>query len=102
MQRKDPMLPKSDELLQAEQDAANALDAYFHSGYGLQAMISRETGLAPPILSRMAKGRQPIPLEQAILIELASNGELRVETLCPSCAPLLVQFMLARAAKQST
>lgn len=91
-----PPMPKSPELQQAEQDAAEMLYAYFRRDYGVQARVSRDTGLNAAALSNMGKGRYPISLEHAMLIETASNGELQAEKLCPSGAAVLGSFLRTR------
>lgn len=93
-----PPPPKSPELIEAEEAAAYALSAYFSRGFGVQAKLSRDTGIEPSTLSKMGKGTGPISLEQAILIDVATDGELRAEFLCPSRADLLARFVLHRAA----
>jgi DNA-binding transcriptional regulator YdaS (Cro superfamily) len=92
-----PGAEKSPDTLQAEQEAAEALTVYFERGLGHQAMLVRATGIPAPVLCKMGKGRYPVSLEQAMLIDLASNGELKAEQLCPSRAALLATFMLQRA-----
>lgn len=95
-----PSAPKSDEILQAEKAAAEALNAYFDSGYGVQAMMVRDTGIPAPVLTKMRKpGNYPISLEHAMLMEMASNGELTAELLCPARAELLARFLNTRAKK---
>lgn len=90
---------KTPELQAAEAAGANALAAYFQSGFGVQAQLSRDTGIAPPALSRMSKGTNTIMITSALLIEVATKGALPAELLCPSKADLLSRFMLTRAAK---
>lgn len=96
-----PPSPKSPELLQAEQDAAKALAAYFRRDFGIQAQMARETGLGAAALSKMSKLRGPISMEQAILMDLASNGELSAEMLCPARADVIGRFLLSRAGKSA-
>jgi hypothetical protein len=43
----------------------------------------------------------PISLEQAMLIELASDGKLEAVMLCPSRADLITRFLLARENKSA-
>lgn len=83
-------------LVQAEQHASEALYNYFRGGHGVQARISRETGIEAPALSKMGKGA-PISFEHAILLDVATGSQLRAEMLCPSRADLLSRFMLTRA-----
>lgn len=97
---KKPVPPKPDELVQAEQAAVEALAAYFNRDRGLQAQMSRDTGMTPTTLSKMGKGENPISLEQAFLIEAASGGELRAEMLCPSRKELICSWVQARVADQ--
>lgn len=81
---------------EAEQAARQMLYNYFRSYHGAQAILSRETGIAAPILSRMANQNETIALEYAMRIEVASAGKLRAELLCPSGAELLQRFLLNR------
>lgn len=97
----NPHPPKSPELLQAEHEAAEALRNYFYRGLGVQAKMARDTGLNPAVLSKMGKGKGPISIEQAMLIEAASNGELLAEKLCPSRAELIQQVFQARVTRQT-
>lgn len=93
-----PKPPKPAELVKAEEEACAALREFFSRDLGLQAQMARDTGVSPAILSRMGKGRQCISIEHAMLIELASRGELRAEQLCPARADILGRFLLQRAA----
>lgn len=95
-----PCAPKSDEVLQLEKVAAAALDTYFNSGYGVQAMVARDTGIPAPMLTKMRKGTYPVGLEQALLLEMASGGELQAGMLCPSRADLIEYFLQLRAGSQ--
>jgi DNA-binding transcriptional regulator YdaS (Cro superfamily) len=89
-----PQSEKPADLVQAEQAANAALRTYFRRDVGVQASVARATGIKPPVLSRMSnQPGYPISLEQAILIEVATNGELQAPALCPSRATLLAQFM---------
>lgn len=92
---------KKPELQQAEQAAAEALHNYFYRGLGVQARMARATGINPSALSKMGYGG-PISLEQAMLIEVASNGELSAAMLCPSRAELIEKFLGIQVAKTST
>ena len=91
-----PVPPKAPELIAAEQAAQEALRRYFRRELGMQAMVARETGIAPAALSRMAKHGEVISLEHALRIELATGGELRAEALCPSRAGIVNQFLRMR------
>lgn len=88
---------KSPELQRAEEEAGAALRDFFARDLGVQAQLARDSGLAPAVLSRMGKGRHPISVEQAMRIEIASQGALRVEQLCPARAEVLGRFLLHRA-----
>lgn len=93
----NPVPPKSPELVAAEKVAQESLRAYFRRELGVQAMIARDTGIAPPMLSRMAKHGETISLENALRIEVATGGALRTEMLCPARANLIDQFLHLRA-----
>lgn len=57
-----------------------ALDTYLKQ-HGNSAKLSRLTGLTPPTISRMKTGRMEVTLRSAMMIELATNGDLRAEEL---------------------
>jgi DNA-binding transcriptional regulator YdaS (Cro superfamily) len=67
---------------------------------GRQAELARISGLLPGTLSNMANHpTHGINLEAAMILEVATSGELPAEALCPSGAKLLERFFLTRAAK---
>lgn len=96
----NPPQPKSPDLVAAEKAAQEALRKYFRRELGMQALIARQTGIAPPILSKLAKHGDGMSLEHAMRIEVATGGELRTEMLCPARADLLGQFLQLREAGQ--
>lgn len=83
---------KPAELIQAEREGQEALRLFFRRDIGVQAAIARTTGIHAPVLSRMGSGRSPISVEHAMLISVATNGELTASKLCPSRADLLDQY----------
>lgn len=98
----NPPVPKTPHLVEAEKSAQDTLRRYFRRELGTQAAISRQTGIAPPLLSRMSKNGAHITLEYALRIELATGGELRAEWLCPSRAELLDQFLKLRCPAEAS
>lgn len=97
----NPAPPKPPELIEAERAAQEALRRYFRRELGMQALMARETGIQAPALSRMAKKGDTITLEHALRIEVATDGELRAEQLCPSRCELLSQFLQLRTTANS-
>jgi DNA-binding transcriptional regulator YdaS (Cro superfamily) len=93
-----PVPPKPESLLRAEAEASTALREFFSTDFGIQAKLARDTGIAPATLCKISKNQQAPSIEQAMLIEIASQGTLRVEQLCPARADVLSRFLLQRAA----
>jgi DNA-binding transcriptional regulator YdaS (Cro superfamily) len=91
--------PKSAELLAAEKAGQEALNEYCRRELGIQAELRRNTGIFASDLSRMCRGRKAISFENAVLLDLATNGELPAEVLCPSRAKLIQRLFLTRAAR---
>lgn len=91
------------ELQAAEVAGKEALRAWFRAGVGRQIETARRTGIAAGNLSRMASDPvgTPIGLEHAVLIEVASEGGLRAEVLCPSRADVLGRLLALRAGEGS-
>lgn len=91
---------KPEELVQAEAAGKQLLYNFCRAKHGNQSLLIRTTGLLGPTVSRMAnKPEAPINLEAALLMDVATNGELPVEKLCPGRADLIAQFLQQRAAK---
>jgi hypothetical protein len=84
------------EQVAAERAAQAILHEYFQSRIGRQKATAEASGIEASILSRMARGHMPISLEYSIALEVASNGALRAEVLCPSRADVLNRFMNRR------
>jgi DNA-binding transcriptional regulator YdaS (Cro superfamily) len=84
------------EQLAAERAGQEALFEFFQSRIGRQKAISAVSGIDASILSRMARGHATISLENSIALEVASNGALRAEVLCPSRADVLKRFISQR------
>lgn len=97
-----PLPEKSVELMQAERAGQLELLAYCRAGVprsGVQAVLSKETALIPAIISRLANGVTLIQLDHAIKLEVATQGELQAEILCPSQAAVILKFkQLAKTA----
>lgn len=84
-------------MAKAQKKARAALQNYFRSKSGLQIQVSRATGIAQAILSNMAnRDDYPIAMEAAILIELATEGALKAEQLCPARADVIQRFLASR------
>lgn len=93
----DPAAPGAAELAAAEMRGQLALRAYFNRQIGLQKLLAEATGLHQASLCRMSKHKAAISFEDAVLIDIATKGELRAEDLCPSRADLLTRLLLQRA-----
>lgn len=94
---------RTDEQQQHEQKAAERaaqeiLHEYFQSRIGRQKATAQASGIDASILSRMARGHATISLENSIALEVASNGALKAEQLCPSRAEVLKRFINQRTA----
>lgn len=84
----------SDEDLQGKE----VLRRYLRDRQGRQATVSQLTGISTPALSKMANMPEyRLSFEAAVLIELATEGELRTEQLCPSRAAVLNDLLRMRA-----
>lgn len=90
--------PKSPELIAAEQAGKEALRKYFYSGRARQKEMEEKTGMLSSALSRMANKDVHINLDAAVMMEVASCGELRAEVLCPERADVLREFLQLREA----
>lgn len=99
MNRAKRVPPSSDpKITKAEKKAQQILRDYFWQHRSEQKRIAQETGIKQPFLSRLAnKEGQTIALETAMLIEIATNGELRAEALCPARAEVIKKFLNSRA-----
>lgn len=83
----------------AEQAGKHTLYRYFREFHGCQAQLARATGIHTAVLSKMASlPEYVITLDAAMLMEVATDGELRAEVLCPSRAELIERFVALRAA----
>jgi DNA-binding transcriptional regulator YdaS (Cro superfamily) len=72
------------------------LHEFFQSRIGRQKAIADASGLFASTLSSMAHGKHPISLEAALLIEIAADGAVRAETLCPARAEVIDKFLQLR------
>ena len=91
---------KDPALLEAEAEGCAVLRKYLKAEMGRQAALARVTGICPPSLTNMSKGGQIIGLDHAVVLEVATAGELRAEVLCPSRAKMLADFLALRAGEQ--
>lgn len=89
---------KTAELLEAEQAGRVMLNSYTRAKQGNQTVLARKTDLLPGTISKMCSGGTQISMEAAILIEVATEGALRTEQLCPGRAELLDQLLKLRSA----
>lgn len=88
---------KTDDLLEAEQAGRVMLNTYTRAKQGNQAALARKTDLLAGTICKMCNGGTQISMEAAILIEVATEGVLRADKLCPSRAELLDQLLKLRA-----
>jgi DNA-binding transcriptional regulator YdaS (Cro superfamily) len=84
------------ELLDKMREAREILHAYFRGGVGRQKQTAQASGIFASLLSRMAHGESPITLEAAIMLEVATEGKLRAEVLCPVRSDVLQRFVSQR------
>ena len=56
---------------------------------GSQSRLAELTGLSQPSIHRLATGRQRVTLERALLIEKATNGEVKASDIRPDLIGLL-------------
>jgi DNA-binding transcriptional regulator YdaS (Cro superfamily) len=97
-----PPEEKAPELVEAERRGYEALRRYVRREMGVQAALSRETGIAQPVLTRMSQGRNPISVEQAMRLAVATKGELPAPMLCPSGAELLAKYSSLHMGRELT
>lgn len=99
MTRFAKVTPTKDVAMQrAEKKAQTMLYQYLRQRHGIQREVSKKSGIVAPMLSRLANREgQVIALEAAMRIEVATNGDLKAEQLCPSGADILKQFLELRA-----
>lgn len=90
-------VPKSEQQLLEEKAGRQALRSWLKEETGRQARICKSSGILPAVMSHMANKETHINLEAAILIEVASEGALKAEVLCPSRAEVLKTMMRLRA-----
>lgn len=84
-------------IIEAEKEAQAKLHAYMRRRHGIQRELARNTGIKAAFLSKLSnKPNQVIAMETAILIELATDGELKAEDLCPARASVIRRFLEAR------
>lgn len=80
-----------------DQDGQAILHSYFRAGIGRQKETAAASGILASTLSSMAHGRIPITLESAVLIDVATEGAVRAQSLCPTRAEALNQFLRLHA-----
>jgi DNA-binding transcriptional regulator YdaS (Cro superfamily) len=93
---------KSPEELAAEKSGQDILFHYCRMRPGRAAQLARQTGLLPGVISRMSNYLTPVSCEVALLLEVATKGELKAVELCPARAGLLKEYVaLANKAKET-
>lgn len=89
-------MPKPREQAEAERAGREALRAYCDSRRGVQAALCRKTNILPSQLCRIISGKTVVTLEAALLLEVATEGAVPAESLCPSRAELMKQLIQLR------
>ena len=92
---------KSTDLIAAEAAGKEALRMYCRYRQGRATEISNKTGILLSVLSKMANKSNHINLEAAVLIEAATEGELRADVLCPSRADVLAKLLALRSGEKA-
>lgn len=89
---------QSPEQIAAAMAGKEALRDYCAAERGRAAKLARRTAILPPVLSKMAntENTYTINLESAVMIELATDGALTVEVLCPMRADVFAQIVARR------
>lgn len=94
----DNLDEKSPAQLAAEERGRLALVTWCGRKRGRQAVLCRLTGIDKGAMSKMCHGEYAIGFELAVILDIATCGELRAETLCPSRAHLLDGLLRQRKA----
>lgn len=92
----DNALGKTADELAADERGRLVLVTWCGKKRGRQALLCRKTGIDKGAMSKMCKGEYAIGLEVALIIDVATRGDLPAETLCPSRAHLLAAMMRMR------
>jgi len=88
---------QSPEQYEAEQAGKQALRDYCDAKRGRAAELARKTKILAPVLSKMVNNPMySINLESAVMIELATEGALKVEVLCPARADVFSKLLARR------
>lgn len=87
---------KSPELATAERKGQDLLHSHCRQRVGNAKDLVDNTGLHASVISRMSNYTTPINLEAAMLLDVASNGQLPADVLCPSRADLIQRFIASR------
>lgn len=91
--------PKTPEVESKEREGKLVLRAYLRAEPGRQMDMSQRTGILQSVLSKMANQESyALNLDSAVLIEVATEGAIRAEVLCPTRAEVLGQFLQLREA----
>jgi hypothetical protein len=90
-------MARTPELAQAEREGQELLHKYCRAQVRNQKRLAESTGLLASVISRLSNFDGRISLEAAILFDLATDGELAAEKLCPSRAGLLDEFIKSRS-----
>jgi DNA-binding transcriptional regulator YdaS (Cro superfamily) len=88
------------EQVEAVQAGKAALRDYCEAERGRAARVARRTGILPPVLSKMIHSpNYSITLETAVMLEIATEGALSVEVLCPLRADVFREILERRGAE---
>lgn len=92
----DNTFDKAPAMLEAEERGRVLLVAWCGRKRGRQALLCRLTGIDKGAMSKMCAGEYAIGFEVAVILEVATCGELAAEKLCPSRADLLAAMLRQR------
>jgi hypothetical protein len=105
------MYPKGSIKKDRERDGALSVEEvagkqflhnWFCSGRARQAETARRSGIAAAALSKIARNAEyPVGLEYAILIEIATDGQVPAHILCPSRSEALERFVAMRSGNRA-
>lgn len=88
---------KSHKQTEADMAGKEALRAYLDRERGNYVRMARDTGISIAVISKMVnRPTYIITLDAALLMELATQGELTVDVLCPSRAELVSDIFFLR------
>lgn len=89
------------EMTETDMQGKEILRRYLRDRQGRQATVARRSGISTPVLSKMAnQADYRLNFEAAVLIEVATDGELKADQLCPARADALAGLLRVRGANQ--